>query len=68
MQSSKNTFLSLVRLGIGHRAEALSGPVDWNEVQALAERQGLAAVLVDGIEQLPDNQRPPKDLLVVNFW
>ena len=64
MQSSKNTFLSLVRLGIGHRAEALSGPVDWNEVQALAERQGLAAVLVDGIEQLPDNQRPPKDLLL----
>lgn len=64
MQSSKNTFLSLVRLGIGHQAEALSGPVDWNEVQTLAERQGLAAVLVDGIEQLPDNQRPPKDLLL----
>lgn len=64
MQSSKNTFLSLVRLGIGHRAEALSGPVDWNEVQALAEKQGLAAVLVDGIEKLPDSQRPPKDLLL----
>lgn len=61
---SKNTFLSLVRLGIGHREEALSGPMDWNEVQAIAERQGLAAVLVDGIEQLPDNQRPPKDLLL----
>lgn len=64
MQSSNKALLPLVRLGIGHRAETLSGPVNWNEVQALAERQGLAAVLVDGIESLPDNQRPPKDLLL----
>jgi len=64
VQSSNKAFLSLVRLGLGHRAEVLSDPVSWDEVQALAERQGLAAVLVDGIEQLPDNQRPPKDLLL----
>lgn len=64
MQSLNNTFLSLVRIGIGHQAEAFSDPVNWNEVQALAERQGLAAVFVDGIEQLPDSQRPPKDLLL----
>ena len=38
--------------------------MNWNDVQALAERQGLAAVLVDGIEQLPNSQRPPKDLLL----
>lgn len=64
MQSLNKTFLSLVRLGIGHQAEALSDSVNWNEVQALAEKQGLAAVLVDGIEKLPDSQRPPKDLLL----
>ena len=64
MQSSNKAFLSLVRLGIGHRAEALSEPVNWNEVQALAERQGLAAVLVDSIERLPNSHRPPKDLLL----
>lgn len=64
MQSSNKAFLQLVRLGIGHRAEALFDSVIWDEVQVLAERQGLAAVLVDGIEQLPDNQRPPKDLLL----
>lgn len=45
-----------MRLGIGHQSEALSEPVNWNEVHALAERQGLAAVLVDGIEQLPNSQ------------
>lgn len=51
MQSPNKAFLSLVRLGIGHQSEALSEPVNWNEVHALAERQGLAAVLVDGIER-----------------
>ena len=64
MQSSNKAFLQLVRLGIGHRSEALFDSVIWDEVQVLAERQGLAAVLVDGIEQLPDNQRPPKDFLL----
>lgn len=64
MQSTNKSFLSLVRLGIGHRTEALSYPVNWSEEQALAERQGLAAVLVDGIEQLPDSQRPPKEDLL----
>lgn len=64
MQSSNKDFISLIRLGIGHRAEAFFDSVNWNGVQALAERQGLAAVLVDGIEQLPDGQRPPKDYLL----
>lgn len=64
MQYSNKVFLSLVRLGIDHRAETLSDSVNWNEVQVLAERQGLAAVLVDGIEQLPNSKRPPKDLLL----
>ena len=64
MQSSDKTLLTIARLGIGHRAEALSGPLNWKEVQALAERQGLAAVLADGIEQLPDSQRPPKEDLL----
>lgn len=64
MQSSNKALFSLVRLGIGHRAEALTEPVNWNEVQDFAEQQGLAAVLVDGIEILPVTQRPPKELLL----
>lgn len=64
MLSSKNTLLSLVRLGIGHQSVALSEPVNWNEVQVLGERQGLAAILVDGIEQLLGSQRPPKEDLL----
>jgi len=57
-------LLTLTRLGIGHQAEALSYPVNWNEVQAFSEKQGLAAILVDGIDKLPESQRPPKDLLL----
>lgn len=60
----QESFIKIIRLGIGHHTEALCRPVDWKEMQALAERQGLAAVLVDGIEQLPDNQRPHKEDLL----
>ena len=48
----KKTFLSLVRLGIGHYSVALPQNVDWNELKALAERQGLSAIVPDGIERL----------------
>ena len=60
----KKTFLSLVRLGIGHYSEALPSNVDWDELKALAERQGLSAVVLDGIERLPEQQRPPKVFLL----
>lgn len=62
--SLQESFIKIIRLGIGHNTEALCGPLDWNEMQALAKRQGLSAVLVDGIEQLHDSQRPPNDLLL----
>lgn len=59
----KQTFLSLVKLGIGHRS-ALFDVVDWQAIKALADKQGLTVVVVDGIEQLPDAERPPKELLL----
>lgn len=59
----KQTFLSLVKLAIGHRS-ALFGVDDWQAIKALADKQGLTAVVVDGIEQLPDTKRPPKELLL----
>ena len=49
---SYESFINLVRLGIGHSANAISGTVDWSEVKAFAERQGLSAVVLDGIEAL----------------
>lgn len=64
MQSAnKDSFLSLVRMGIGH-SSALPDVLDWQAIKTLADKQGLTAVVVDGIEQLPDTKRPPKELLL----
>lgn len=60
MLSSNHSFLQLIRLGIGHSAEQLCEPVDWNEMESLATKQGLLGVVLDGIQQLPYDQRPPK--------
>lgn len=60
---NKDSFLSLVRMGIGHSC-VLPNVVDWQGVKKLADKQGLTAIVVDGIEKLPDTKRPPKELLL----
>lgn len=49
-----DTFLSLVKLGIGHQSSITTSEYDWNALEDLAARQGLSALLVDGVERLPD--------------
>ena len=61
---NKDCLLSLVRLGIGHHSNSFSANVNWNEIEATAERQGLSAIIVDGIERLPETQRPRKEKLL----
>lgn len=51
----KKSFLSIIRLGIGHSAYFLPKEVDWNAIEALAARQGLSAVILDGIDKLNTN-------------
>lgn len=58
-------FLSLIKLGIGNaRVVPVPKQIDWNSLEDLAARQGLSAILVDGIERLPEGQRPPKPVLL----
>lgn len=57
-------FLQLVRLGIGHSATQTVKSVDWQEIQTVAEKQGLYAVVLDGIEKLPESSRPPQVVLL----
>ena len=65
MQPAKyESFLSLVRLGIGHHIDVLPQNLDWNSIHTLAEKQGLYAVALDGIERLPSEKRPPQELLL----
>lgn len=60
----KDSFLSLIRLGIGHDAYISANKVDWNVVETLASEHGLSAVMVDGVEKVSENLRPPKTLLL----
>lgn len=67
MMDVHQSFLSLVRLGIGcdlPSSKVPSDQIDWNSVMTLAEKQGLTAVVLDGIDKLPEKQRPPKTLLL----
>lgn len=43
-------FLTLVRLGLGHKADIQTSAVDWKIVCAIANAQGLSAVVLDGLE------------------
>ena len=64
MSNTINTLLALTRRGIGHRADPICGDIDWDELQTIADIQGLQAIVIDGVEKLPDNQRPPKPVLL----
>lgn len=54
MTSSKtfDALLVLTRLGIGNPVAVLPDSIDWPAVQALANEQGLSAVVLDGVEEL----------------
>ena len=67
--TKQETFIKLVRLGIGHTDSSMDSgfitdDVDWEGVKALAEMQGLSGVVLDGIEQLTGSQRPPQEFLL----
>lgn len=57
-------FLELIRKGIGHSSCSLPEDIDWNALAVLSEKQGLSAIVVDGIERLQDRERPPRALLL----
>ena len=48
----QNSFLQLVRLGIGHSVSSPSTKVDLAAMKELAAKQGLSAVVLDGIDKL----------------
>ena len=60
----KDPFLSLVCLGIGHSRDVLPEQMNWGAIENLAIQQGLSAIVLDGIEKLPDDCRPPQLLLL----
>lgn len=63
MPSYKEDFFSIIRLGIGHIAPCPIGE-NWPKLGTLAASHGLSAILIDGVEKLPEGKRPPKELLL----
>lgn len=50
---SKDALLQLVRLGIGTSKDAkISKDIDWEPVEALAERQGMLGIMYDAVQEL----------------
>ena len=64
IKENLNAFLSLVRLGIGHPINTTIKENDWDWIRDCAEKQGLSAVVLDGIEKLPDELRPQQVVLL----
>lgn len=64
LSNTASALLVLTRLGIGHHVYGIPDSIDWPNVHALAEKQGLSAIVVDGINEIPGSYRPPKDLLL----
>ena len=64
---TQEIFLTLVRMGLGlntARQDVFPAQVDWEAIKALADEQGLSAVVLDGIERLPEEKRPPRLMLL----
>lgn len=55
----------MIKLGIGNtRAVTIPENIDWSVLEDLAAKQGLSAIMIDGIEKLSDDKRPPKMVLL----
>lgn len=59
-------FFELVRMGIGTGKGLSYTPTteDWEKMYELANKQAVLGVAFSGIEKLPAEQRPPKDILL----
>lgn len=57
-------FLALARVGIGKAKAVTFSNADWCAIQTIAEQQGLYAIVLDGIEKLPEYNRPKQELLL----
>jgi hypothetical protein len=61
---TSDALLALTRLGLGNTGGVLPDSIDWTIIKNLAEQHGLSAVVLDGIERLPDSERPSKEFML----
>jgi len=61
---SHSTFFNLIRQAIRHQSYIINEDINWQVIYDVATRQGLSAVILDGIDQLPETKRPPQNILL----
>ena len=59
-------FFELLQIAIGNRSQLSHTPTaeEWRELYTLAQKQAMVGIAFRGVEQLPKEQRPPKQLLM----
>lgn len=57
-------FFALIRVGIGKAKTVTLSNADWRAIRTIAEQQGLYAIVLDGIEKLPEDIRPKQEQLL----
>ena len=59
-------FFALIRCGIGKETSLpqTPTPVQWQELFDLSKKQTLAGITFAGVERLPAEQRPPKEIIL----
>lgn len=66
MQSFKDAFLHLVRLGIGHGVDVPLKNLEWTSIKALSEQHGLSGIVIDGLDKANTNltNKPLQSLIL----
>ena len=61
-----NLILELLQVALGNRDSLFRAPsaAEWEFLFNASQLQAVAGLCVDGIERLPDSQRPPFDILM----
>ena len=63
LNSLNKYFLQLVRLGIGTSKDAkISNDIDWAAMKALSDKQGLTAIVLDGVNEVLKAKSPISNL------
>ena len=59
-------FFELIQLAIGNRRNLsrIHTEEEWREIYQEAEKQALVGLLLSGIEELSEEQRPPQEFLL----
>ena len=62
----QDLFIELLQVTVGTRdiLSRVPSGLEWQSLYEEGQRQAVDSILLDGIERLPENQRPPKAILL----